>query len=83
MQVTKPITAKGIEALPDVLVIVLADRRVLVPWERCSKKLALASQAERLRAELSPGGYGIHWPLLDEDLSVNGLIRLAARHSSE
>jgi hypothetical protein len=28
-----------------------------------------------LAAELSPGGYGIHWPLLDEDLSISGLLR--------
>jgi hypothetical protein len=21
-----------------------------------------------------PGGYGIHWPLLDEDVSVGGLV---------
>ncbi len=26
------------------------------------------------RAELSPGGYGIHWALLDEDLSLGGLV---------
>jgi len=24
--------------------------------------------------EISPSGYGIHWPLLDEDLSVDGLL---------
>ncbi len=30
---------------------------------------------ERMNAELSPGGYGIHWPLVDEDLSINGLLR--------
>ena len=28
----------------------------------------------RHRAELSPGGYGIHWPLLDEDISIGGLV---------
>ena len=29
------------------------------------------------RATSAPGGYGIHWPLLDEDLSVSGLLRSA------
>lgn len=24
--------------------------------------------------ELSPSGYGIHWPLLDEDISIDGLL---------
>jgi hypothetical protein len=28
-----------------------------------------------MEAELSPGGHGIHWPLIDEDLSVSGLLR--------
>ena len=23
---------------------------------------------------ISPSGYGIHWPLLDEDLSIDGLL---------
>jgi hypothetical protein len=36
--------------------------------------LAAAAPEERRRAELSPGGYGIHWPLLDEDLSIGGLV---------
>jgi Protein of unknown function (DUF2442) len=39
------------------------------------KRLAAATEQERLAAELSPGGYGIHWPLIDEDLSVNGLLK--------
>src|SRR5438445_5354778 len=34
-------------------------------WERCSERLASASLIERSRAELSPSGYGIHWPLMD------------------
>jgi len=24
--------------------------------------------------EVSPSGYGIHWPLLDEDISIDGLL---------
>ena len=75
MQTTEPITATAIETTPDALVLALADRRVRVPWERCSKKLASATELERTTAELSPGGYGIHWPLLDEDLSIGGLVR--------
>ena len=29
---------------------------------------------ERNNFEVSPSGYGIHWPLIDEDLSIDGLI---------
>ena len=75
MQKTEPITAKAIEIGEDALVVVLSDRRVRVPWQNCSRRLATASQTERRHAELSPGGYGIHWSLLDEDLSVSGLLR--------
>ena len=75
MQKTEPITATAIEISRDALIVVLADRRVRIPWERCSKKLASATKLQRSTAELSPSGYGIHWPLLDEDLSVNGLVR--------
>jgi hypothetical protein len=39
-----------------------------------SKKLAMASDAERNNFQISPSGYGIHWPLIDEDLSLNGLL---------
>lgn len=56
------------------LVIVTRKGPFEIPWERCSPKLAQANVLERSRAELSPSGYGIHWPLLDEDLSVAALI---------
>ena len=75
MKAIEPITAKRIETTGHGLVIILEDRRILIPWEKCSPKLAAARQDERSTAELSPGGYGIHWPLLDEDLSINGLLR--------
>jgi len=75
MPTTQPITAVGIEPTHEGLILLLEDRRITVPWEKCSPTLAKASEKQRMRAELSPGGYGIHWPLLDEDLSVHGLIK--------
>ena len=33
-----------------------------------------ASEEERSSFEISPSGYGIHWPLLDEDISIDGLL---------
>ncbi len=75
MQATEPITAIAIETTPEGLGLLVGNRKVRIPWEKCSKRLAAATNQERLKAELSPGGYGIHWPLIDEDLSVNGLLR--------
>ena len=39
-----------------------------------SSALQRASQDERNVYEMSPSGYGIHWPLIDEDISIDGLL---------
>ena len=47
---------------------------------RQSRRLAAATPEQRKNLVVSPSGYGIHWPGLDEDLSVDGLIGI--RHHS-
>ena len=42
-----------------------------------SERLANASETQRRFFRVSPSGYGIHWPEIDEDLSVDGLIESA------
>ncbi len=42
--------------------------------EEVSSILARASQSEKDAYEIPPSGYGIHWPLIDEDISVDGLL---------
>jgi uncharacterized protein DUF2442 len=74
VKTTEVLTAKRIKPMREALVIVLPDREVRIPWEACSSRLAAAKEEQRLSAELSPGGYGIHWHLLDEDLSISGLL---------
>lgn len=69
------VTADRIEATADVLVIYVRDQSYRLPWSACSSRLADADASQRQQAELSPGGYGIHWPLIDEDLSISGLLR--------
>ena len=39
-----------------------------------SEKLANATSEQRSIYTVSPSGYGIHWTLLDEDLSIDGLL---------
>ena len=29
--------------------------------------------------EVTPSGYGIHWPLLDEDISIDGILGISHR----
>jgi hypothetical protein len=74
----KPVLAKAIQTTPEALIVVMESGTVSIPWDRCSERLARASQAERDRAELSPSGYGIHWSLIDEDLAVGPLVQRAA-----
>ena len=59
----------------DELVVVLADgRRIAVPlaW---FPRLLNATADDRSKFEILGGGVGIHWPSVDEDLSVEGLLR--------
>jgi len=72
---TEAVLVKAIETTPEALIVITEARRISVPWERCSDRLARASWPERARAELTPSGYGIHWPLIDEDLAVGPLVR--------
>jgi hypothetical protein len=64
-----------------VLQVELADGRVLTVPTVWYPRLAHGSHRERNRWQLIGGGVGIHWPELDEDISVEGL--LAGRRSGE
>ena len=75
---TKPVLAKAIETTPEALIVVTETGSVSIPWEKCSQRLARASLVERSRADLSPSGYGIHWPSIDEDFAIGPLLRAAA-----
>lgn len=70
----KQILAKSIHPTREALLVELDGRTAVIPWENCSPRLAAAGEFERTIAELSPSGYGIHWPLLDEDLAVGPLV---------
>jgi hypothetical protein len=66
--------AVEVRCTDDVLQVRLADGRELaVPLEWFSRQRA-ASAAARTEYRLVGGGIGIHWPQLDEDLAVAGLL---------
>ncbi len=46
--------------------------------KKISPLLEKASGIERKTFEVSPSGYGIHWPLLDEDISIDGLLGIVS-----
>ena len=68
-------SATWVEATEDELVVGLVDgRKISVPlaWY---PRLLHGTVTERNQYELIARGTGIHWPLLDEDLSVNSILR--------
>ena len=50
------------------------SKEVIINLTKISQRLLKASKKERETYKVSPSGYGIHWPLIDEDLSVNALL---------
>jgi hypothetical protein len=56
----------------------LRDGRIISAPLAWFPRLAGASADQRKVWESSAAGLGIHWPLIDEDLSVEGLLRAAA-----
>ena len=58
----------------DFIILMVDNQAVRLKLSDVSQKLANASITERKDFKISPSGYGIHWRLLDEDLSINGLL---------
>ena len=58
----------------DTMVLQVDGKTHLINITEQSQRLATASQAQRQNYVVSPAGYGIHWPQIDEDLSIDGLI---------
>jgi len=58
----------------DFIILMFDNQVVRLKLSDVSQKLANASITEREDFKISPSGYGIHWRLLDEDLSINGLL---------
>jgi len=65
---------EGVSFQGTVLVLRVDGREYKIDAAEASERLAEATPAQRARFEVSPSGYGIHWPDLDEDLSIDGLI---------
>jgi hypothetical protein len=59
----------------DALSVSLRDGRVISVPLVWYPRLLNATHAQRNNWKLAGGGYGIHWPDVDEDLSTEGLLR--------
>jgi len=68
--------AREIEFIPDAFVVHLEDGRSLTVPLEWFPRLRDATPEQRAHYELIGPGIGIHWPEIDEDISVAGLLGL-------
>src|SRR5947209_19678780 len=78
---TREALASHVEISEDTLSVELADGRTIAAPLAWYPRLAHGSAEERGSWRLLGGGRGIHWPALDEDVSIANL--LAGQPSAE
>lgn len=67
-------TAVKVIVTDDILSVDLEDGRTIsipIVWY---PRLAHGTPEERANFQISSAGYGIHWPDLDEDIGVEGML---------
>lgn len=66
--------AEHVRCTADELVVELSDGRTLtVPLVRFPR-LSNSTAKQRAKFEFLGNGQGVHWPALDEDISIAGLL---------
>ena len=71
---TWTVFAQDVKVTEDTLVVDLTDGRTISAPILWYPRLAYANAEERNNWELAGSGIGIHWPDLDEDISVENLL---------
>ena len=75
--------AQDVHLSDDELTVSLSDGRTLSVPLAWFPRLLHATRNQRDEWELLGDGEGIHWPQIDEDLSVSGLLRGVRSRESE
>jgi hypothetical protein len=57
------------------LIVTLKDDRTISVPLAWYPRLQKATPKQRKNWQIAGGGYGIHWPEIDEDLNTEGLLR--------
>lgn len=74
---------KDVRCTEDLLIVDLVDGRTISVPLAWYPRLLQATPEQRSNWQIGGGGFGIHWPDIDEDLSTQGLLRgLPARRPS-
>ena len=66
---------KDVSFTEDTLSVDLIDGRTIIVPLAWYPRLLHATPEQRNNWEICGGGYGVHWPDIDEDLSTEGLLR--------
>lgn len=66
---------KDVRFTDDALVVDLLDGRTISVPLVWYPRLLSATPEQRANWSVASGGFGIHWPDVDEDLSTEGLLR--------
>jgi hypothetical protein len=66
--------AKTVQCDSDYLMVALVDGRLLSVPLAWFPRLQNATPEQRARCEIGARGMSLHWPDIDEDLSVAGLL---------
>jgi hypothetical protein len=69
-----PAKAVQVTVTDDTLTVDLEDGRTIAVPIGWYPRLAYATSAERANVQIAGAGYGLHWPDLDEDIGVDGLL---------
>lgn len=73
-EVKQHVSASDVRISEGLLHFAVDGNKYAVRLAEISEKLKTATDAELNLFQISPSGYGIHWPLIDEDISFKGLI---------
>ena len=71
---------KRVTVTDDLITAELLDGRIISVPLAWSWRLSEATPAQRANYELIGGGLGIHWPDVDEDISVRGMLHGVPAH---
>ena len=66
---------RGVRFTEDDLIVDLLDGRTISVPLAWYPRLLSATPEQRANWRVAGGGFGIHWPDVDEDLSTEGLLR--------
>ncbi len=69
-----------VQITEDEIIAHLVDGRTISVPLIWSWRLSEATDAQRQRFEILGDGQGIHWPDIDEDISVEGMLHGAPAH---